>query len=290
MDYPQNKALCAEALLYAGYVYEARNDFPKAFAHFRDVLRLHPDQVARGTMAIGHINDIKGKGFTVTAAEQAEIDTLVEAHDAVVQHRVRIEVDKNEAVEKGSRDGLAALCNDPLAVASVEQLDKLARAQLQIGDRENAKKTFGKCLALAAKERMPEECSRLKAWTSFLLWDHDVAIAECNRVLRVYPDCRYMAEMRYLLAQAYHYGGKLDKAVAAYDDLADRYAGSVDPQERIYNNSALLWCGVILMGAGRHNEAIVRFERCVKEFPGTYWSNSAEERLRALRKGKEATK
>ena len=289
-DYPENKGLCAESLLYDGYILEEKNDLPNAFAHLRDVLKLYPDQVARGTMAIGHINDIKAKGLSLTAAEQAELDSLTEAHDMVPRHRARIEVDRNEAVANGSRDGLVALCNDPMVLASVDQLDKLARAQLQIGDRDNARKTFGKCLALAARENMPEECSRLKTWSSFLLWDHDVAIAESSRVLRVYPDCRYMVEMKYLLAQAYHYGGKLDKAVKAYDELADRYAGSVDPQERIYDNSALLWCGVILQDAGRNDEAIARFERCTKEFPGTYWTNSASERLKALQKGKDEVK
>jgi TolA-binding protein len=137
---------------------------------------------------------------------------------------------------------------------------------------------------------MPEDYARQKTWMHILLRDYDLAIAECSRALNLYPNGRYLVEFRYLLAQAYDSGGKMEKAVQAYDEVAERYADSADPQVRIYNNSALFNCGVILMGAGRNEEAIARFERCVRDFPGTVWTNSAAERLKALRRGKEETK
>jgi tetratricopeptide (TPR) repeat protein len=136
---------------------------------------------------------------------------------------------------------------------------------------------------------MPEDYAHLKTAFHFLLWDHEAVITEATKALALYPEGRFMVEFRYFLAQAYDYSGKLDKAVKAYDDIADRYAGSADPQERIYDNSAITRCGVILMGAGRNEEAIIRFQRAIKEFPGTVWTQSAAERLKVLQGGNEKT-
>jgi TolA-binding protein len=289
-DYAQVPSLCAESALNIGYIYQAKKDFAKAFASYQTLIKLYPDMPARSRQAQGRISDMINSGLSLTNAEDAEYQAALKVRDEFAARRAKIDADRTEAAAKGDVAAIRAQLEDSIVQNSADQLNNVARALLQLGDKETARKTFEKCLAVAAKQYLPEEYSKQKTWMHFLLWDHDLAAAEAGRSVNLYPDGRYTAEFRYLLAQSYDYGGKLDKAVKTYDDLADRYAGSVDPQERIYDNSALFRCGVILMDAGRNEEAITRFQRCIKDYPDTVWTNNAADRLKALQGAKEETK
>lgn len=282
-DYGQSPSMRAEALVTIGKTYHAKKDYATAYRYFKDVLKLHPDERARGRVAKQRIDDMVAAGWSIPTAEESELAGILKIYEDTAARKTEIDEAREKALQERNTAVLATLGNDPLVYTNYDQLHRLCSAQILTGDMDNARKTYEKWLVVAANELMPEDYIHRKTALHDLRREYNEVIAEATRSLRLYPQGSNMGEMRFWLAQAYDYTNQGDKAVKTYDEVADRSSGSHDFGERRYASISLLRAGIILMNASRKEEAIARFERVIKEYPGNEWSSAATDKLRVLK-------
>ncbi|MDO8587129.1 MAG: tetratricopeptide repeat protein [Armatimonadota bacterium] len=222
-DYSQCTSQCADSAIGIAKIYRYKGEDIKALQQYVDALAKYPDKLNRAKLARGGIDELIKSMSNLSADMKSGIDKALTAYDTAKKEDDAMTAARRAAVGKagagdieGAKADLLKLFANPTVQKSRQQLYWLANAQLGLGDKTNARVTYGKYVVLAAEEMDPEGYKLARIKTSYSLGDFDAVLSEATDAASAYAEGTSALDFQYYLAQGSYYSGQGTEAVRAF--------------------------------------------------------------------------
>lgn len=163
-------------------------------------------------------------------------------------------------------------CGDLVDQAKV--LFNAARAAFRAGDRAEGERLATRLAGESPSSSLNDDLSVVRARIALSRSEHEKAIAILEESLRRWPDGDMANESRWILAWTLFKQKKYPAALARLRDGAKNAT-----QDMSYGSRFYYWAGRTLEMMGKHREALREFETCVRDYPMTYYSFLALNRI-----------